>query len=176
MATTAISIDEYLNNCCPKPDVEYIDGELKERPMVKRVHGRLQSLLSMWFGEHELEWNIEVVVETRTRVSPSRVRLPDVIVDWAGPRPETLVDPPLLVIEILSPGDTYSETQRLAQDYIAMGIPNIWLIDPETRTARICEKTAWLERTRLEVTGTPVYLDVDALFARLDRQPGSPRQ
>jgi len=31
---------------------------------------------------------------------------------------------PLLVIEILSPDDTYSDTQERAQDYRAMGVAN----------------------------------------------------
>ena len=168
-AYTTVSIDEYLHDFSFRPDVEYIDGELRERPVVKRVHGRIQSLLSMWFGTHEEAWGIEVVVEVRTRVSATRVRLPDVIVDWAGDRPDTLIEPPLLVIEVLSPGDSYTETQRLAQDYLAMGIPNIWLLDPETRTARVCENKAWIEKSRLEVAGTEIYLDVDVLFARLDR-------
>jgi Uma2 family endonuclease len=47
-----------------------------------------------------------------------------------------------LVIEILSPNDSSSETQRLEQDYLDMGIPNICLLDPPTRTARVCENNA----------------------------------
>ena len=98
------------------------------------------------------------------------MRLPDVVVDWAGDWPGTLVDAPLLVIEILSPNDSYSETQRLAEDYRTMGVENIWLLDPETRTARICGESAWVEKTRLEIAGTEIYLDVQALFAQL--RPG----
>ena len=108
-------------------------------------------------------------MEVRTRVSPTRVRLPDVVVDWAGDLPDVLVKPPLLVIEVLSKRDTYSATQRLANDYLKMGVPNIWLIDPETRSARVCEGTAWTEKKRLEIAGTAIYIDIDKLFARLDR-------
>ena len=167
--TTLISINEYLSGLNAKPDCEYLDGYLRERPVVKRVHGRLQSLLSLWFGRHEEAWHIEVAVEVRTQVSPTRVRLPDVVVDWSGDRPDTLVDPPLLVIEILSAGDSYTETQRLAQDYSVMGVQNIWLIDPDTETARSCEGKTWAEKTRLEIAGTPIYVDMADLFARLRR-------
>ena len=175
MATTAISIETYLQDSSFKPDVEYIDGALKGRAVVTTAHGKLQSLISHWFLEHEDQWGLDVAVEARTQVSPTRVRLPDVVIDKAGIWPETLVDPPLIVVEILSPHDSYTETQKLAQDYIAMGIPNIWLIDPETRTARVCEKTTWTEKTRLEVAGTAIYLDVPALFNRLDRKPAPPQ-
>ena len=167
MATTLISIDEYLHNTTYRPDVEYIDGELRERPVVFSIHGKLQSLLSHWFLQHEEAWGIDVAVEVRTRVSPTRVRLPDVVIDRAGRWPETLVSPPLIVIEILSPNDSYTETQRLAQDYRTMGIQNIWLLDPATRTARTCENKAWVEVSRFEVTGTEIYIDVDKLFAKL---------
>jgi len=167
--TTLISIDDYLGDSSFNPDVEYIDGALKERPMVFSAHGWIQSLLSGWFFSHEEEWGIRVGVEIRTRVSTSRVRLPDVIVDMARPWPPVLTEPPLIVIEVLSPHDSYAETQRLASDYQAMGIPNIWLIDPETRTGRVCRGVVWEETRRFTVDGTPIHLELDWLFGRLDR-------
>ncbi len=169
MATpTLVSLEAYLASSFD-PDVEYIDGELRERPVVFSRHGLLQSLISIWFGKHEDEWSVRVAVEVRTRVSPTRVRLPDVIIDHARKWPETLVEPPLIVIEILAPADSYSHTQTLARDYVNMGIQNVWLIDPETRTGRICKESVWIEAKRLEVENSPIYLDLDELFSRLDR-------
>lgn len=136
--STTVSIDEYLNKSY-RPDVEFIDGALKERPAVTCAHGRLQSLISIWFGKHEDEWQVVVAVDVRTRVSPTRVRLPDVMIDHIGQKASKLTSPPLIVIEILSPDDTYAETQCPAQDYQEMGVPNIWLIEPETRTGRVCQ-------------------------------------
>jgi Uma2 family endonuclease len=92
-----------------------------------------------------------------------------VVVVAAAAHPETLVDPPLIVIEVLSPGDSYTEIERRAQDYRRMGVPNIWLIDPDTRTARVCGVDAWTETPRFTVNDSPIYLDVTALFARLDK-------
>jgi Uma2 family endonuclease len=92
MATTAISIDEYLRTV-PDPDVEYVDGELRERPMTFNEHGLLQTEIGMWFNSHRHEWNVRAGVEGRTRVSPTRVRLPDVIVDHARKWPSVLIHP-----------------------------------------------------------------------------------
>jgi Uma2 family endonuclease len=167
--TTLISIDDYLGNTRLNPDVEYIDGELKERPVAFTPHGLVQSLLSGWFFSHEDEWLIRAAVEVRTRVSPTRVRLPDVVVDRAYKWPAVLTEPPLIVIEVLSPYDSYAETQRLAGDYQNMGVPNIWLIDPETRTGRVCEGAVWRETRRFEVEGRGIYLELDWLFERPDR-------
>ena len=50
-----------------------------------------------------------------------------------------------------------------------MGVPNIWLIDPETRTARVCMGNDWIGTRRFEVAGTGIYMDVDELFLRLDK-------
>ncbi len=168
MDAPVVTIEEYLLDTSYNPDVEYIDGEIRTRTGGSWSHGRLQTLLSMWFEQHAV-WSVEVAIGVRTRVSATRVRLPDIVVDTGGGWPETLVSPPLIVIEILSLDDSYTETQRLVQDYLNMGIPNIWLLDPATRTARFCEGSAWIERTRLEVAGTEIYLDTDKLFAKLWR-------
>ena len=41
--------------------------------------------------------------------------------------------PPLLCVEVLSKDDTMSSMQERIRDYIEMGVPNVWLIDPRTR-------------------------------------------
>jgi Uma2 family endonuclease len=171
MATaTPITIEQYLKTNY-RPDVEFIDGELREKPVVQWVHSHLQALISAWFVQHDDAWDIQVGVEARTRVADAKVRLPDVVVVKAGRQPQTLVEAPLVVIETLSPNDSYAETQRRAGDYRSMGVENIWLIDPETRTARVCRGESWTETTRFTVADSPIYLDVDALFARLDKHP-----
>jgi Uma2 family endonuclease len=169
MATsTPVAIDEYLR-VEYDPDVEYVDGELKERPMVMIEHGALQSQLSFWFISHKKEWKIRVAVEGRVRVSPTRIRLPDVIVGTRGDWPQVLVDPPMIVIEILSPSDSFTETLKQINDYLGMGIPNVWIIDPAKRTAFVCRNDAPPDAvTRLTVEDSPIYVDITELFAALD--------
>lgn len=168
MATaTMIPLDQYLNTSY-RPDREYIDGEIVERNMGQWEHARIQALLAIWFGIHELEWKIQTATEWRTKVSDSRIRIPDVVLVPFGSQPNVLADPPLLIIEILSPDDTYSDTQKRAADYQRMGVETIWIIDPETRTARVCSGPNWVETTRLEVAGTPIYVEMTELFASLD--------
>jgi Uma2 family endonuclease len=167
MATTAISIDEYLNGPIPDPDVEYVDGELKERGVVQTVHSRLQSILSTWFENHADEWGVVPGVEARVRVASTRVRLPDVVVDKAGQWPPTLINPPMIAIEILSPSDSFTELAEKLRDYEEMGIPNIWIIDPQVRRSWFYEGSL-IEKNRLIVADSPIYLDVPEMFARYD--------
>ncbi len=166
--STVTTIDQYLATSY-RPDVEFVDGELRKKAVVQWAHGRLQILIGNWFGAHEEEWGVLVAVEVRTRVSESRVRLPDVVVVKAGPQPPTLVKPPLIVIEILSLEDSLKETELRLRDFQAMGVGNTWLLDPQKRTARVYSAAGWSETDRLTVPGSPIYLDVAALFDKLDR-------
>ena len=150
-----------------QPDREFVDGESRERNVGKWEHARVQWLLALWFGTHEKEWGIVGSTEQRVRVSESRIRVPDLVVLTAGAQPDVLTDPPLLVIEILSPDDTYSDTQERAQDYRAMGVETVWIIDPKTRTGRTCSGAEWIESSRLEVKGTPLYVNLAEIFSQL---------
>jgi Uma2 family endonuclease len=171
MATSVlIPIDEYLKTSY-RPDREYVDGAILERNVGKWEHARVQALLTIWFGQHEKEWNIQTATEWRTQVSSTRIRIPDVVLVRGGAQPDVLTAPPLLVVEILSPDDSYSDTQKRAHDYSLMGVQTIWIVDPETRTARVCSGSTWTQATRLEVACTPIYVDLETLFRPLD-QPG----
>ena len=165
-AITHISLREYLGSSY-RPDREYVDGEIRERNVGKWEHARVQWLLAHWFGTHEKEWGIVGSTEQRVQVSESRVRVPDLVVLKAGPQPDILTQPPLLVIEILSPDDTYSDTQERAQDYRAMGVETVWIVDPKTRTGRMCLGAEWVESPRLEVKGTSLYVNLPDIFSQV---------
>jgi Uma2 family endonuclease len=169
-----ITLEEYLATSY-QPDREWIDGELRERNVGKFEHARLQWLLTAWLAQNEDLWGVEGTTEQRIRVSPARVRIPDLALLKKGQHPPTLTEPPVLVIEILSPEDSYSDTQERAQDYRAMGVKAVWIIDPKTRTGRMCidEQSrgddVWVLATVLKVPGTLIHVDLDALFAKLTR-------
>jgi Uma2 family endonuclease len=173
-----IPVSEYLQTSY-RPDREYVDGELRERNVGKWEHSRLQWLLALWFGNHEAEWDVIGSTEQRVQVSPERVRIPDVVVLRPGTQQEVLTDPPLLVIEILSPDDTYSDLEERCQDYRAMGVQTIWIIDPKTRTGRISSGPNWQAAERLELPGSPIHVHLPTLFAQIATQaiqtsPGTP--
>jgi len=166
MATaTQIPLSVYLETSY-RPDREYVNGELRERNVDKYEHARIQALLASWFHQHEGQWTAQVVTEQRVQVSTVSVRIPDVAVLSVGPQPEVVTEPPLLVIEILSPDDSYSDTQQRARDYSQMGVEMIWIIEPKTRTGRMCSGSNWVEAERLEVPGTPMYVNLNDIFSQ----------
>jgi Uma2 family endonuclease len=167
MATALnIPLQEYLGTSY-RPDREYVDGELRERNVGKYEHARVQALLASWFHQHEQAWGVQVVTEQRVQVSKSRVRIPDIALLPLGNQPDVIVAPPLLIVEILSPDDSYSDTQERAQDYHSMGMETVWIVDPKTRTGRMCSGAEWVEASRLEVTKTSIFVNLPDIYRQL---------
>lgn len=168
-ATTQIALSEYLRTTY-RPDQEFVDGELRERNVGKTEHARVQALLAAWFVIHESDWDVLVTTEQRVQVSEGRVRIPDVTLVRPGALSEdVLTAPPLCVTEILSPDDTYSRTWEKAQDYRKMGVENIWLIDPGTRSGQASTTEGWRDTLEFETPGTPIRVSLVDIFSKLDQ-------
>ncbi len=129
-----IPLEVYLRTFDYEPDAEYVDGVIEERPLPKYDHAAWQFAINLWFHNHRQEWNVRALPELRVLVAPTRVRIPDVtVLDRARPVEQIVTYPPIAIFEILSPGDSTSEFgfQQKLEDYQSMGIPQIWVIDPE---------------------------------------------
>ena len=124
-----MKISEYLKTTY-RPDRDLVDGRIEERNAGEHDHAALQAALILWFGQHQQEWNIEVLPEQRIQISPTRFRVPDVcVVSLDQPVEQILTRPPLVCIEILSPEDTMRRMQERIDDYRKMSVENIWLFD-----------------------------------------------
>jgi Uma2 family endonuclease len=132
MATaTRIPVEVYLRSSY-EPDAEYVDGEIEERPAGENDHSAWQEAICFWFRQHAQEWNVRVRPELRIQTGPTRFRVPDVtVLDRAQPLEQIVTRPPLAVFEILSPEDRMQRLLRKLEDYRIMGIPEIWVIDPQ---------------------------------------------
>jgi Uma2 family endonuclease len=80
---------------------------------------------------------------------------------------------PLLCIEVLSPRDRLNAMRKRVQDFLDMGVAEVWIFDPETRTAYVCsgdlsDPMTELQGGTLRLSGTPIEIAVEALFATLD--------
>lgn len=128
--TTRVPLEVYLHSSY-EPDAEYVDGEIEERPVGEYDHATWQHAVELWFAQHAKEWNIRVRPELRVQVSASRFRVPDVtVLDRNQPIEQIITHPSIAVFEIFSPEDTHLRLMRRLEDYAAMGIPQIWVIDP----------------------------------------------
>lgn len=165
-----ISVEEYLKTMY-RPDVDYVDGEIEERNLGEFDHGDLQAAISTALRLNQKDWGVRVVVETRTRVSPTRFRIPDVcVVSAAIERERIITHPPLLCVEVLSPEDRPARMRTRVQDFLHMGVPEVWIFDPDTRTVQICTASSTTDRKSgtLRLRGTKIELSLEAVFSTLD--------
>lgn len=169
-APALLSIEEYLRTSY-KPDVDFVDGVIQERHLGEFEHATFQAAIASWFWVHRAVWAIHPVTEQRIRVAANRVRICDVTVLRAdAPREKVTETAPLICIEILSPEDRLSRAKIVLSDYLAMGVANVWLIDPIYRSAWTFDAAGLHEAdvTNLTVANTPIRLDLTEAFAALD--------
>jgi Uma2 family endonuclease len=132
--TTHVPVEVYLRSSY-EPDAEYVDGQIEKRPMGQFDHSSWQQAISRRFWEHEREWGIRVMLSLRIKVAETRYRVPDVtVLDRSRPIEQIVTHPPLAVFEVLSPEDRVQRLKLKLEDYRAMGIPEIRVIDPQGST------------------------------------------
>ena len=134
-ATTLVSVEEYLNTSYPDGDREYVDGAIVERNLGTTDHAYWQGRMLVYLANHyPAFW---VAPEARVQVKMKRFRIPDVTCSKKAPDTSIIQDPPFLVIEVLSPDDRAEYIQEKVDDYLAFGIPYIWVVNPRTRRGYI---------------------------------------
>jgi len=168
MARTAlVPIEEYLRTSYD-PDVDYVDGALEERNLGEFEHALLQAKISAWLDAQCLSKRLFVVTEARVQVAPSRFRVPDICLTRGWPKGGIITEPPLLCIEIHSPEDRLGRVEARIRDFLALGVPAVWLIDPVQRRAWAYTKAGVEEAADLILTAGEVSLPLQTIFASID--------
>ena len=129
-----VSLEEYLATAY-EPECDFVDGCLEERNVGEWDHARLQFRIGAYFLARYETQGMRVVTELRIRVASGRVRIPDLCVYLSDPKQRVPSTPPFLCIEILSPEDRMSRVEVRINDFLAMGVNTVWVLDPETRQA-----------------------------------------
>lgn len=149
--TPLVTMAEVLD--LPEDGVErwLIRGNLWEKPMTRRNrwHSRIMTRVAK-FLDNWLDSQPEPRGEVLCGEAGCRLRSnPD---SWVGidvvyisaelaaqeTRGTTQINGvPTLVVEILSPNDTAAETHEKIKEYLNVGVPLVWVIDPYDKTIRI---------------------------------------
>jgi Uma2 family endonuclease len=181
MSTSAlVSLEEYLSTSY-QPDREYVGGVLMERSVGEYNHSLAQGLIVAYFDRLRTRygplWRAFPEQRTRTRRGDDderRYRIPDVQVLAMGhKRTPVILEPPLIAIEILSPDDDLEKTVAKCFEYVQLGTPYVWIIDPYQR--RVCTVTidGCQEASERNLTfalgGREYVFPFDELFAEMDR-------
>jgi Uma2 family endonuclease len=130
---TLVSLEEYLNTSY-EPDLEYVDGELRDRNVGETGHGRIQAQITHKLLLLAESIPIQIMTETRVHTAGTRYRVPDVSVVLGEQELDRyLYEPPFLCVEVLSPDDRAGEIQEKLDEYLVFGVRFVWIVNPKIR-------------------------------------------
>ncbi len=136
-----VTAEELFNYPDPKR-YELVRGVPRVSEPPGGVHGRLAMKLGGRLDEHVTRLRLGTVLVEAGYVlerEPDTVRGPDIsFLSTTRLPPDRIPEqfipgPPDLAVEILSPGDRWSETEEKVADYLAGGVRLVWLVDPRER-------------------------------------------
>jgi Uma2 family endonuclease len=125
---------------------ELVAGEMVKMTPTSRGHGRIVARLSRILGnfleDHPLGEVQAGDVGFVVKRDPDTVRAADVMFYTAerlADVPDTGFLPiaPDLAVEVISPGDRWSEIQEKMSEYLDAGVRLTWVVDPRTRRVYI---------------------------------------
>jgi Uma2 family endonuclease len=169
---TLVSESEYLRSDY-QPDRELLDGQLMERHLGDQDHSDFQTELPIYLSGLRDRYGFRINVEHRIKVGPARYRVPDIHIVLRGqPKEAVLTHAPFIIVEIVSPDDTLDAMQERVDDYVGMGVPNVWIVNPRSRRAWVANRDGFAEMHSgiLQSDQPPIRIVLSEVFAAIDRQ------
>lgn len=126
---------------------ELVKGELLRMPPAGNIHGKRAMRLGWRLARHVEANDLGVVfaAETGFRLAsdPDTVRAPDIAfviktrVEEVGEFEGFWPGAPDLAVEVISPGDSYTEVEEKVEEYLQAGARAVWVVDPRRRTITV---------------------------------------
>jgi Uma2 family endonuclease len=134
---------------------ELIEGRIVMGEATGDAHGVFESglgaALTQFVRQRKLGWVMVGEVGIYTRRNPdwvrgadiifvSRQRLPD------GPTGKFLEVAPELIVEIMSPNDRWQEVRDKLEEYFALGVARVWIVEPSNRAVLVYDTATHAQR------------------------------
>jgi Uma2 family endonuclease len=125
-----LTLEEFLALPEEKPALEYCAGVVRQKVSPEMQHSVLQWLLCRWINDFTWPRKLAVALAELRTVLAGASHVPDIAVclwgqvprDAAGRPWGPLCEPPLMVIEIASPGQSRRQLQPDCAWYVANGV------------------------------------------------------
>ncbi len=130
----------------PEGNYEVIDGEVKELAPTGFEHGESELDLGTFLRSKLKGKGYVAVGEVGivTSKNPLRIRSADVVYISKERSPEKpkgiLTTAPDLVVEVVSPSNTYTEMEEKVYDYLSAGVDRVSLVDPHIKKASLFKR------------------------------------
>jgi Uma2 family endonuclease len=160
MATAESSVTpEDLLKIHDRPMPELVDGRLVERSLKGMKAAAIATRLGYWIGNHVESHGLGYVLGYKGSYEcfpddPRKVRIPDIsFVRKDRMPPGPLPDGhcrvvPDLVVEVVSPNDLFLEVSLKIDDFLAAGVPLVWVVNPTNRTIQVYRADGSVVRLR----------------------------
>jgi Uma2 family endonuclease len=153
MATaTRMTLQEFLALPEEKPYLEFVNGEVWEKPMPGQEHSDIVAELTRLLGNYLVASRAGRVGTELRHVEDDledRVYLPGVSVTLTSRLPAVRKGPsyihPDIAIEVLSPDDRANRVLNKVAFYLRVGVSLVWVIDPELETVTVYRRGAEAE-------------------------------
>jgi Uma2 family endonuclease len=146
-------------------DFDYVDGVLERHDWGDYSHSEMHSQAMAWIHDQKLQSKFRALPSHTLQITPTRFRVPDISIFHRriGNEGRATTTAPLVVIEILSPEDSFMYLQSLEADYRRMGISNIWFLDPRQIMGWCCTPAGWIKTETFAIPDTSITLDLRAI-------------
>jgi Uma2 family endonuclease len=160
--TDVVAVHDREDRLC-----ELVDGVLVEKTM-RYYESYIAATLSRLIGNFVVAHDLGIVAgaDGMMRLAPGLVRIPDVsFVSWEklpGRRLPRQAIPDLvpdLAVEVLSEGNTPREMARKLDEYFALGVRLVWLVNSMTESTEV-----YTSRNQSTVLDTSATLEGDAIL------------
>ncbi|MBI1925496.1 Uma2 family endonuclease [Candidatus Poribacteria bacterium] len=126
---------------------ELVKGELRQMPPTGFEHGvrtvKITSRLDRHVETNKLGYVCGAETGFTIAQNPDTVRAPDVafvrqaLIDQRGIAKGYWEGAPDLAVEVISPGDTYTEVAEKVDEWLAAGCSMVWVLNPRRRTVEV---------------------------------------
>ena len=134
---------------------DLIDGRIVKMSPAGGEHGNLEFDLGRWLGnfvaDRKLGWVLGGEVGIYIRRNPDRVRGADIAFISKKRLPHRppkgfLEVTPEVVVEIISPNDSWEEVRQKLEDYFSIGVERVWVVEPENRAVLVYRSATEAQR------------------------------
>jgi len=146
-ATELLTADDLLRKPHDGYRYELVKGELIQMPPAGNIHGKRTMRLGWRLARHVEANDLGVVFAAETgfmlATDPDTVRAPDVAfvtktrIEEVGEFEGFWPGAPDLAVEVISPGDSYTEVEEKVEEYLNAGVRAVWVVNPRRRTITI---------------------------------------
>jgi Uma2 family endonuclease len=125
---------------------ELIDGRVVRMNPIGRSHAYVAANLSMalnqFVRQHKLGEVLVGEIGIFIQRGPDRIRAADIAFESTERLAQTtesgyLKTAPELVVEIISPSDRWQDVRDKLEDYFAIGVHRVWIVEPDKRAVLV---------------------------------------